>query len=138
MKPKLLNRIISHLSKSLDKQQVYIKKLKDAKSSLELALSNVQQELQKEREVISYNIELRQYFDGYYKSNIARQEAISLQITKQDELISTAEQMLIEIKKEQMKFEKLLENYKALQLEKENKIEAKELDEFNTIRFVAE
>lgn len=133
MKPKLLNKMIKHFSKAVDNQMIYIKKLQDGKTSLEKALQNLKDELVKEQETISYNIDLRQFFAMYYQVNMARQEAFCLQINKQQEMIDVAQDVLVSIKKEQMKFEKLLENYNLKISEEENKQETKELDEFSII-----
>lgn len=133
MKPKLINKMIKHFSKAVDNQMVYIKKLKDGKSSLEKTLQNLKDELAKEQEAISYNIELRQFFAMYYQVNMSRQEAFVLQINKQQEAIDAAQDVLVSIKKEQMKFEKLLENYNLKISEEESKQETKELDEFSII-----
>lgn len=135
MKPKLLNKMIKHFSKAVDNQMIYIKKLRDAKTSLEKALHTLKDELAKEQEAISYSIELRQFFAMYYQVNMSRQEAFGLQINKQQEMIDAAQDVLVSIKKEQMKFEKLLENYNLKVREEEKKQETKELDEFNTIRY---
>lgn len=135
MKPKLLNKIINNFSKEIDQQSLKIKKIYDAKDSLERMLLTVQEELIAEEKIIEYNIELRQYFQIFYKTNKSRQNNISNEIHNFSALLKAEEAVLIDLKKEQMKYEKLLDNYNSKQAEKQRKDELKELDEFNVINY---
>lgn len=134
MKIKQLLRVIKIYKKQIEDLQVEKSSLLNLLASLGVALKNIELEKITEMEKASQGLDYSINYEVFFKSLKLRAMKIGEEKAAVEANIAQINDQIVEVFKEQRKYEILIDKLKLKELEKENKEEIKLFDELNIFK----
>ncbi|KIE04859.1 hypothetical protein NF27_FN00080 [Candidatus Jidaibacter acanthamoeba] len=134
MNIKQLLRVIKIYKKQIEDLQLEKSALINRLNSYEALLKDIESQRKNEMDVIAQSVNPTIEYTGFFKSLKLRTAEINEKINLVKQEISQVNNKIVDVFKEQRKYEILIDRFKLQELEKEKQEELKQFDELNIFK----
>ncbi|MBA8667531.1 flagellar FliJ family protein [Holosporaceae bacterium 'Namur'] len=134
MNIKQLLRVIKIYKKQINDLQLEKSSFINRLNSYEVLLKDIESQKKSEMDVIAQNINPTMEYAGFFKLLKIRSAEINEKINLVKQEISQVNDKIVDVFKEQRKYEILIDKFKLQELEKEKREELKLFDELNIFK----
>ena len=138
MNIKQLLRVIKIYKKQIEDLQLEKSSLISRLNSYEVLLKDIEKQRKNEMDVIAQSVNPTIEYAGFFKSLKLRTAEINEKINLVKQEISQVNDKIVDVFKEQRKYEILIDKFKLQELEKEKQEELKQFDELNIFKRLPE